>query len=233
MRILESPPTRTSPLALLRAFALPGGDAIARSVREVRTTQRGRLRASADARWVAFTATETIDATRSRFVWEARMGDVVVVDAYEEGHGRLELKHLGRRDGDQRMAGPDVDRGELQRYLAVIAFGCAAAFVSNASLLCVAVDPLTLRLRDDRDATGAAVDLRIGDDGRPLFVSATRPRTIGRAVVNTPWEACGADFREHDGLRIAHGVSASWLPSGEARFTYIETELTAVDVVKT
>src|SRR2546428_3678952 len=84
-------------LARLCGFSFPGGEAPARLVRAIRTTQRGEIRASPSARWIPFTAEEVIETKRSSFRWEARyrggsMGLISVTDAYEEGHGRLVVK---------------------------------------------------------------------------------------------------------------------------------------------
>jgi hypothetical protein len=59
---------------LLRAFCLPGGEAAARLIRGVRTTQQGQFRMAPGARWASFTAKEFIDSGRSAFRWEARIG---------------------------------------------------------------------------------------------------------------------------------------------------------------
>ena len=91
-----TPPPDDSPalLARLRAFCFPDGEEAARLVRAVHTTQRGEMRAAPNARWMPFTAEETIEAGRSSFRWEARYagGSLAVTDAYEEGHGRLVLR---------------------------------------------------------------------------------------------------------------------------------------------
>jgi hypothetical protein len=83
-----------SSLVRLRSFCFPGGEEAARRIRAIRTTQRGEIRMSPEARWIPFTADEFIDATRSSFRWEARLdpgkvGSPIVIDAYEDGHGRL------------------------------------------------------------------------------------------------------------------------------------------------
>lgn len=65
---------RRALLARLRAYCFPGGEEAARQVRTIKTTQRGEIRASASARWTPFTADEVIEAGRSSFRWEARIG---------------------------------------------------------------------------------------------------------------------------------------------------------------
>jgi len=119
----------------IKAYCFPHGELAARGVRAIQTTQRGEIRSSPAARWVSFTAEEYVDATRSAFCWDARMGSALtsvrVIDAYEDGHGRLAVKKGPLKLKELR--GRDVDKGELQRYLAYVSY-CPAmidTFVSN------------------------------------------------------------------------------------------------------
>ena len=211
----------------LLAFALPGGEDAARAARGVRLTYRGELRSGPTARWIPFTAEETIDAVRSGFRWDARLrtgpvGSVTITDLYEGGHGRAGVK-LGGLVPVASAAGPDYDRGELQRYLAEIVL-CPAALVVHPSLIWTTVGPGTLRLRDSADPTGAAVDLDLDDAGQPVACRSDRPRTVGKQTVETPWSAIYADPGEWEGLRVPTRLEADWhLPAGP--FTYVREEL--------
>ena len=123
-------------IASLKAFCLPGGEEAVRGVRGIQTTQRGEIRSAPEARWNAFTAEEFVDATRSGFCWEARMGtglvtSVQVTDAYDNGHGLLVLKK--GPSPLKKLVGPEVDKGELQRYLGYLGY-CPAMLVNNAFL---------------------------------------------------------------------------------------------------
>ena len=172
-------------LSRLRAWCFPGGEEAARRVRGIETTQRGEIRMGPDARWNEFTAEEFVDATRAAVCWEARLGkglaaSVQVTDAYENGHGRLALSKgpIPLR----KLAGPEVDRGELQRYLSYIIY-CPPMLLNNPSLELTATGPLALRVR------------------------AVRPMTVGRRVTLTPWLASGSEPQERDGLRAFCNVS--------------------------
>jgi hypothetical protein len=220
-------------LGRLRSYLLPGGPASARGVRGIRTTQRGTIRSSAGARAVPFTAEEFVDATCSRFRWEARMGasmitTVQVTDAYEQGHGTLVVKK-----GPiplVRLAGPDVDRGELQRYLGYVQY-CPPLLFNNPDLEWHASGPLRLSVRDRNDATGATVEIEQAADGRPLITRAVRPMTQGKRSVLTSWSATGSDVHEWYGWRVARRLEASWHPP-EGSFSYVQIELTSFEVLR-
>ena len=128
------------------------------------------------------------------------------------------------------MSGPDVDKGELQRYLGYIAY-CPPMLLNHPTLAWTAVGPLTLRLRDRQDPSGASVDLELDEAGRPVVMRAERPMTIGKKVTIEPWSATGREEREWDGLRVATHLEAAWdLPEGS--FTYIRMDLTSFSVVR-
>src|SRR5262249_17839231 len=93
----------------LHHFCFPNGDEGARSIRGVRTQERGEIRASADARWSQFTATQTLEACRSAFRWEARVGPVAFIDAYEGGHGVTALYPPGS-EAAYKTVGPPIDQ---------------------------------------------------------------------------------------------------------------------------
>lgn len=218
----------------LRSFSLPGGEDAARLVRGIRTTERGEIRSGPRARWIPFTAEQTMDATRSGFCWEARLRTgplrlLAVTDAYEGKHGRAAVR-LGGVVPVATGAGPDYDKGELQRYLAQIP-SCPPILFNHPSLDWVKVGPRTLRVRDRDDPTGATVDLEIGEDGRPLGVHADRPRAIGKHAVLTPWSGTCDDPKEWDGIRVPTRLAAAWyLPEGE--FIYFRAEIASLVVLR-
>ncbi len=220
-------------LARLKAYVFPEGDAAARAVRAIRTTQRGEIRSSASAAWKPFAAQEMVDATRSSFVWEATLGSglasVHVTDAYEAAHGRLLV-----RKGPLtlvKMTGPHVDQGELQRYLSYVCY-CPSMLVNNPDLDFAAVGVNTLRIRDRQDAAQSSVDLEIADDGRPLAARAVRPMTIGRRVVPTEWSAIGSEPQTWNGIRMCRHLEASWHPP-DGDFVYIRIEVLSQSVIAT
>ncbi len=90
--------------------------------RAVWLCQTGEMRAAADSPWRPFTAEQVISIPRPAFAWVARMQSVPllathILDCYVDGKGRLEARLCGSLPL-ARMAGPEVSKGELMRYLA-------------------------------------------------------------------------------------------------------------------
>lgn len=229
---VELTPAARMLLEDLRNFCLPGGEEAARHVNGLRITERGEMRSAPEAPWAPFTSEQTIDARRSGFCWEARirsgrMRTLFVTDAYEEGRGRLVAK-LGGFIPVANFHGPEFDKGEIQRYLASIV-QCPPILLLHPSLEWTAVGPRSLRMRDLADPTGAAVDLDLGDDGRPLGCRADRPRLVGKRTILTPWSASCSDPMEWEGLRVPSRNEVAWhLP--ERSFVYYRGEITSLIV---
>jgi uncharacterized protein DUF6544 len=222
----------TSPIPRIKSYYFPHGELAARGVRAIRATQRGEIRSAPAARWVTFSAEEYVDATHSAFCWDARMGSgltsVRVIDAYENGYGRLVVKKGPLKL--KELMGRDVDKGELQRYLAYVSY-CPAMIENNPSLQMESLGPDTVRISDKSDDSGASVDVEVAGNGRILVARAIRPMTVGSRIVLTPWTATTDDFREVEGMLIPHRMEATWdVPEGA--FTYIKIELTTVNVIR-
>ena len=216
----------------LRTFCLPGGEEAVRHIRAIHIKEVGEMRSTPRARWIPFTAEQTIDTTESSYRWNAHLHagglvPVTVTDAYEEHHGRLITK-VGPLT-TQRVEGPAADKGELQRYLSSFLY-CPAMLLNNASLDWSAAGPLTLRVRDRQDPTGSTVDIELTEEGKPLACRADRPRIVGRHAILTPWLGIADEFSVHEGLRVPRSLEVSWLMD-DSWFSYYRSVVTDFSVV--
>jgi hypothetical protein len=153
---------------------------------------------------------------------------VLVTDAYEDGHGRLSLSKGPIQL--KKLAGPDVDKGELQRYLAYVGY-CPAMLMNNPALDFSAVGDRTLQVRDRLDTTRASVEVDLAESGGPVLVRAVRPMVIGKRVIPTTWSATGGDSQEYEGLRAWRHLEAAWHPP-EGSFMYIRIDLTSLTILR-
>jgi len=211
-------------LDLVRAYCFPAGEDAARRIRAVRIAERGEMQTAPQARPIGFTAEMEIDARASRFRWAAQFRGGLrlfsVVDAYENGRGRLSLRAAALPL--KTMAGPDFDRGELLRYLASFAL-CPPMLLNHPSLVWTPAGPHAIELRDG----DAALELQFDDSGCPAAFRGERPRTVGSRAVTTGWSGRAAGFREWDGIRVAGQTEASWHLDG-GPFLYYRSDVTAV-----
>jgi hypothetical protein len=212
----------------LHDSCFPNGDEAARSIRGVRIQERGEIRASAGVRWTPFTATQTSEASRSAFRWEARVGPVAFIDAYEDGHGVTAVQPPGSEAVDKTV-GSAIDQASLQRYLASIPL-CPPILINHPSLVWTTSSPQTLRVRDREDPSGAIVYIELNQQGQPVAVRADRARMVGRDTVMTPWRGVYSGFHEWQGMMVPAGVEVFWgLEAGE--FQYYRSETTSLELL--
>jgi Family of unknown function (DUF6544) len=222
----------TSLVAALKTYLFPNGESVAHGIRGIRAMQRGEIRSSAEARWNPFVANEFVAATTTGFCWDARLGSgvlsVAVTDAYVAGHGRLVVAKGPLQL--KKLIGPDVDQGELQRYLGYVGY-CPPMMLNNPSLEFAAVGERTLKVSDRHDKTGASVEMQLGEDGRPVLIRAVRPMIVGKRVLPTAWSAIGSDPQEWEGMRVWRHMEAAW-HLADGPFTYVRIDLTSFTALR-
>jgi hypothetical protein len=195
----------------------------ARARGRLRIDQSGEMRLKPEGKWLPFTAEQWFATETVAFCWHARVKmaplvTAVVEDAYENGQGRLDAKLWGKI-GLAHADGPEIDRGEVQRYLAELAWN-PVALAHNQALRFKALDDGSVRVW-----TGDAetyVDLRFDASG-DLASIYTETRSFGERGP-MPWEGRFFDYTELGGVRVPRRGEVSWhLPEG--LFTYWRGEV--------
>jgi hypothetical protein len=188
------------------------------------------MRLSPRAAWKPFTAHQHFDAERTFFDWRARMrfaGPLCmhVTDRFEAARGGLVVKMLGIPV--VRSQGPELDEGELMRYLAELPWN-PAAMVLNPALQWTQLDDRTLEVRCDEGSVQATVQLELDAQGDIISARANRPRSVGKRSVRTPWGGTFADYEWIGGIRIPTRVEVRWdLPEGP--FHWFRGEISAYE----
>jgi len=171
-------------------------------------------------RWIGFTSTQRVVTRRPGFVWDARMAmmpgvPVRVHDAYVAGEGILHATLFGLVPLVNLRGTPEVAEGELMRYLAEAPWYPTALLpsqgvrwdgVDDTSAQATLTDgpvALTMLFRFDRDGLIGAAR------------AAARGRTVGKAVIPTPWEGRWTRYDVRDGMRVPTDGEVAWiLPEG-------------------
>ena len=189
----------------------------------VRLLHAGEFDMSASGtRWRPFESRQWIAAARPGFVWSARIAawpglPVRVVDSYVGGVGALSASLWGVVPLVRAGGTPALARGELMRWLA------EAVYVPWALAVCPG---LAWHECDDHHAdahlsdgeTTVALRFAFGADDLVTTVSAeARPRMLGRAVVETPWEGHWSDYRRFGGVLVPTRGDVQWRIDGQAR----------------
>lgn len=172
--------------------------------------------------WKAFTSDQLVILRRPGFDWDARIAmapglTVRVHDAYVAGEGLLHAALLGLLPVVHLRGTPDVNQGELMRFLAEAAWYPTALLPSQG----IRWEPV-----DDRSAQATLVDgavsvtMRFGFDGDGLIDTVradARGRTVGNQVVPTPWQGRFWNYQQVEGVRVPFDGEVAWLLPGGPR----------------
>jgi hypothetical protein len=137
-----------------------------------------------------------------------------VTDACDERHGWSVAKAAGILPV-ARVEGPEMDRAQIQRYLADLG-RCPAALLLHPTLEAASAGGRWLRIRDSAGPAAAEVELEMGPDGGAIAMRAVRPGLHGRKFIERPWTGRMGAPLEWEGLRMPTTMEASWtFPEGE------------------
>jgi hypothetical protein len=223
------------PVALLeriRQCAMPAG---AVECRGTWLRQEGEMRFAPGRPWMPFKAEEWFLGGGIEFRWQAwvRMAPLVrarVVDSFEAGKGKLTALVYGVVPVASSR-GPATDKGEAMRGLAELPW-CPSAFREAPQIKWDVTETGKLRATFDDGRTQAAVEFEVDDDGTVRgAATSSRPRMVGKSLVETAWSGT---FREHkvfDGVRVPAIAEVAWhLPEGP--FTYWRARITDFHVLR-
>ncbi len=215
---------RELPEAIRRYLARTGE--VRNETSRVLVEQRGTMRLKPTGKWLSFSAKQWSAVRRTEFCWQARIQmapfvSAAVEDAYEDGRGRLEVKMWGAIPLS-RSEGPELDRGEAQRYLAELPWN-PGALRHNAAL----------RFSERPDGAvrvwciepSIYVDLFFDEEGDVVRTFCDNRPLDGQG--RKPWEGRFSEYIDCGGLRIPRKGEVVWLlPEGE--FAYWRGEVTSL-----
>jgi hypothetical protein len=170
--------------------------------------------------WKPFASTQRIVTYRPGFLWEARVAmrpglAVRAYDAYIGGEGILHVSLFGLVTLVNLRGRPEVTEGELMRFLAEAPW-YPTALLPSRGVRWEAVDDTSAKATLTGGETGVTMLFRFNGDGLIESVRAeARGRTVGGAVVPTPWEGRWSHYEMRDGMRIPLEGEVAWmLPEG-------------------
>ncbi|WP_042662045.1 DUF6544 family protein [Haloferax sp. ATB1] len=194
-------------------------------VRSVRLRQTGEFRlGDADSPWKSMTATQHYTVDPPGFVWDARIDlvpfvpfpSVRVVDAFVGGAGTLEARLLSAFTVTDAPPSPELDEGELARYLAEMVW-FPTAFLPGHGVRWEPRDDRSARATLTHRESTASVVFHFDENDEIARVTADRWReTGGGEYERRPWTGRFSDYREVDGIRVPAAAEVAWtLPTGD------------------
>lgn len=200
------------------------------TIRTVRLKQKGVLRLKEGQKWLPFVAEQYFTTCRPAFIWHARVRSfpwvtISVTDMFARGHGRLTAKFLSLiRLADAN--GPEVDQGELLRYLAETIW-FPTAWLSDY-IQWDSIDGSPARATLTFAGLTVAAAFRFSGGGELDEIAAERYREENGKFALRRWSGRVEDYREMGGIRIPTRVEVSWyLDSGE--FACFRAEITEIE----
>ncbi|WP_424004860.1 DUF6544 family protein (plasmid) [Haloarcula salina] len=199
----------------------------------VRLEQTGTLRAGdASSRWWPFTATQYVTVDPPGFLWDAAVDVAPLVslrvrDSYRDGDGSASVSLGGLVPIDGADPSPELNEGELLRYLAE-AVWYPTALLPSQGMEWDAVDDGTATATLEYGGVSATLAFTF-DDGEVTEVHATdRPRRVDDGYEPTPWTGRWMDYETRNGMRVPTRGEVVWhLPDGD--FTAWRWRLTDIN----
>jgi len=187
----------------------------------VRLEQTGTLRAGdASSPWRPFTATQYVTADPPGFLWDAAVDVAPLVslrvrDSYRDGDGSAGVSLGGVVPIDGADPSPELNEGELLRYLAE-AVWYPTALLPSEGVEWDAVDDATANAT--LEYGGASVTLAFTFDGGEVTEvhAPDRPRRVDGGYEPTPWTGRWMEYETRDGMRVPTRGEVVWhLPDGD------------------
>ncbi|SFG41115.1 hypothetical protein SAMN04488063_1957 [Halopelagius inordinatus] len=193
--------------------------------RSVRLEQRGEFRlGDADSPWRRFRATQRFAADPPGFVWDAKIRlvpfvTVRVVDAYVDGAGSLRARLLSVVPVADASSSPELDAGELSRYLAE-AVWFPTALLPASGVEWEAIDDSSARATLEEGGTAVSLVFHFGEDDTVTRVTDDgRYREVEGDFERTPWTGRFRNYEERDGVVVPTEADVAWtLPEGDLRY---------------
>jgi hypothetical protein len=184
--------------------------------------QEGELRpGDADSEWKPFTATQYITTDPPGFLWDATVRfwpliDLRIDDRYRDGSGRASVSLLGVLPLGGDEANPELDEGELLRYLAE-AVWYPTALLPSEGVEWEAIDDDTAAATLEYGGVTATLTFHFNEEDEVTKVHAEqRPRRVDGGYEPTPWTGRWHEYETRNGMRVPTAGEVIWhLPDGD------------------
>jgi hypothetical protein len=194
-------------------------------VKMVRLEQRGEFRlGDRTAPWKPFTATQHFAVQPPGFVWEARIQivplvPVRVVDSYVSGEGALRAKVASALTVADQAASPELNAGELARYLAE-AVWFPTALLPGQGVTWTPIDDQSAKATLEHGETSVSLVFHFNERNEVQRIyTEDRFREVEGDFEPTPWTGRFWNYQRRNGMRIPLDGEVAWnLPEGDLAY---------------
>ena len=199
-------------------------------IRTVRLKQQGFMRQEQGQKWLPLVAEQYFTTTPPAFLWHASIRPFPLVsisatDQFSDGHGNMLIK-LWSFITVGNARGPEMDQGELQRYLAEMVW-FPTAWLTDATEWQAMDDHSVKATMHEQDVT-ASMALHVNEQGQLTHLKAERYMEEHGHYRLEPWSGQCNEYQEVDGMRIPTEIEITWhLASGD--FTWFRCKITEIE----
>lgn len=198
-------------------------------IRTVRLRQQGYMRMQPGQKWLPMVAEQYFTTNPPAFLWHTTIQSFPLVsisatDQFFQGHGTMRIKlwsviPLGN------ASGPEMDQGELQRFLLEMAWFPTAWLSDAIEWQAIGADSVQATIHKQGVTTSGK--LHVNEQGQLTHLTAQRYREEHTHYRLDPWTAESSDYQEVEGMRIPTRSEVTWhLASGDfSWFTFKITEI--------
>jgi hypothetical protein len=194
-------------------------------VETVRLQQKGEFRlGDRTAPWKPFTATQHFAVQPPGFVWEARIQmvpfiPVRVVDSYVSGEGALRAKVASTFTVADQGSSPELDAGELARYLAE-AVWFPTALLPGQGVTWTPIDDRSAKATLKHGETTVSLVFHFNEhDEVERVYTEDRFREVEGDFEPTPWTGRFWNYQLRNGMLIPLDGEVAWnLPEGDLAY---------------
>jgi hypothetical protein len=199
-------------------------------IRTVRLKQQGFMRMQPGKPWLPMVAEQYVTTTPPAFLWHTKIQPFPLVsiagtDRFSDSHGSMRIMLMSFIPlGNAR--GPEMDQGELQRYLLEMAW-YPTAWLSDA-IEWQAIDARSVKATIHQQAVMASGILHVNEQGQLTRLTADRYREEHGHYRLAPWTAQSDEYQQVDGIRIPTRSEVTWhLASGD--FIWFRFKITEIE----
>ena len=199
-------------------------------IRTVHLTQQGFMRMQPGQKWLSMAAEQYFTTAPPAFLWHTTIRPFPLVsisatDRFSDGHGQMRIQ-LWSAIPMGNARGPEMDQGELQRYLLEMAWFPTAWLSSTIEWQ--AIDANSVKATIHQQGVTASGVLHVNEEGQLTKLTADRYREEHGHYRLDPWTALSSEYMEVEGMRIPTKSEVTWhLASGD--FTWFRFEITEIE----
>jgi len=194
----------------------------------VRLTQQGVMKQQPGQKWMSMVAEQYFTTKPPAFLWHCTMRPFPLVwisatDRFTGGHGNMVIKLLSVITMGNAH-GPEMDQGELQRYLAEMIWFPTAWLSDAIEWQAIDIQSVKATIRQ-QDVTAV---LHVNEQGQLTHLTADRYMSEHGHYRLEPWSVHVQQYYEVSGMWIPTKVEVTWhLASGD--FTWFRVEITEIE----